>query len=480
MTSLLPDSSRRPHRPAPGRPPAVSPLVPTALLGGVAAASATLVICLAVAVIGWFATDAGIHGEPRDALRVGALAWLAAHGSGVHIGTVPVTLLPLGISLLAAWSTWRAGHRVGVAVAGHGPDAQALGDGERDWTVPVAAGFLALGYGAVALLTVVLSAPGSGEQIGPDQRGVLLWTVLLCGGLGLPGVAVGSGRAALWAMRLPWAVVDAVDVAGRLLRVWAWLCLLVFVAALLADLGTAANLLGQLHARGGGATTFTLAETLLLPNVLACTGAYLLGPGFSVGVGTVVSPAFTSVGALPLLPMLAALPNPGEGGASRAVVLVPPLLAAWVGFRSQRRRPLRSFVDVAVRATLGGVLAGLAFGVLASVAGGAAGPGRMRNVGPVGLDVLVSGVVSFGFGALLGALVCAAWQQHRERAALLAGHAGHDDPDAPLVLARESDRRGSQHPAADGEASAPDGAPGRGGVAGRLRGLGSRLPRIRG
>ena len=33
--------------------------------------------------IGWFLTDAGAHGAPRDGLRVGATGWLMAHGSGV-------------------------------------------------------------------------------------------------------------------------------------------------------------------------------------------------------------------------------------------------------------------------------------------------------------------------------------------------------------------------------------------------------------
>ena len=61
-----------------------------ATLGGaVAAAASTLVVCLAVGVVGWFLTDAGAHGAPRDGLRVGALGWLIAHGSGVRVEGVP-------------------------------------------------------------------------------------------------------------------------------------------------------------------------------------------------------------------------------------------------------------------------------------------------------------------------------------------------------------------------------------------------------
>ena len=56
-----------------------------AALAGMFAAGATLLVCLAVGVVGWFLTDAGAHGAPRDGLRVGALGWLMAHGSGVHV-----------------------------------------------------------------------------------------------------------------------------------------------------------------------------------------------------------------------------------------------------------------------------------------------------------------------------------------------------------------------------------------------------------
>ena len=67
----------------------------------------TLVVCLAGGMAGWFLTDGGAHGQPRDGLRVGALAWLMGHGSGVRVDAVAVTAVPLGVTLLCAWATWR-------------------------------------------------------------------------------------------------------------------------------------------------------------------------------------------------------------------------------------------------------------------------------------------------------------------------------------------------------------------------------------
>ena len=109
------------------------------MLGGVAAAASTLVVCLGVAVVGWFLTDAGAHGAPSGALRVGALGWLTGHGSGVRIEGVTVTAVPLGITLLARVGDLAA-RPAGRATRspGTGPTPTPIADGERDWTVPVA------------------------------------------------------------------------------------------------------------------------------------------------------------------------------------------------------------------------------------------------------------------------------------------------------------------------------------------------------
>ena len=71
MTALMPDRTRPSagelqrdlrHR---------RPLVLLATVAGAAAAASTLLVCLALGVAGWFLTDAGAHGTPRDGLWVG-------------------------------------------------------------------------------------------------------------------------------------------------------------------------------------------------------------------------------------------------------------------------------------------------------------------------------------------------------------------------------------------------------------------------
>ena len=55
------------------------------------------------------------------------------------------------------------------------------------------------------------------------------------------------------------------------------------------------------------------------------------------------------------------------------------------------------------------------FTVLAALAGGAAGPGRMRDVSPLAGDVLVQCLTTFGLGGLLGGLAMTAWQRRAAR-----------------------------------------------------------------
>ncbi len=409
MTALLPDRTTRSaaevghdlrHR---------RPLVLLAPLAGVLAAAGTLMVCLAVGVAGWFLTDAGEHGAPRDGLRTGALAWLMAHGSGVHVEGVLVTLMPLGITLVCAWAVWRTAYRLGDSVSGHGPDAGRIADGERDWTVPAAALFFLVGYVVTAVVTASVASTPTTR---PDVSHVVLWSVVLCGLLAAPAIAAGSGRAAIWGSFLPASAVATLAACRFVLTTWLWLCLAFFLGALLLDTGTALNLLSQLGTDGPATGLLAVVSVLLVPNAVLFSGSYLLGPGFAVGVGTVVSPAEVTLGALPVFPLLAALPDSGATpGWTAWLVALPPLVAAVGAVRAQRRRPTLRYEEGALHGCAGGMLAGLAFALLVSLAGGRAGPGRMTDVGPDVFPVLLHAVTAFGIGGLLGGLAITWWQR---------------------------------------------------------------------
>ena len=387
------------------------PLALVTCLGGATAAGSTLLVCLAIGVVGWFASDAGAHGTPRDGLRTGALAWLLGHGSGISIHGVTVTVMPLGITLTCGWVIWRLALRVGESVSGHGPDADAIADGERDVTVPVAIGLFAAGYVVVAVLTVVLASTATTAL---SLGHVIVWSLLLAGIVGGPAIAIGSGRAAIWAAMLPSSVRAAVSVAGRILLTFLAVSAVTVLASLVLHFGDAANVISRLHLGTGDTLMFLLINLVALPNAVGFAGSYLLGPGFVVGTGTMVSPTLVSLGPVPAFPLLAALPDNGPTAWwTTALMAVPFAVAALGAVYGHRRHPTTRWYDGALRGCVGGVLAGVAIALLALIAGGAVGPGRMRDVSPFVFDVLVHGLATFGIGGLLGGLFMT-WRARRD------------------------------------------------------------------
>lgn len=395
------------------------PLTLLATGAGAAAAAAVLAVCLAVGVIGWFVTDSGVHGEPRDGLRAGALVWLTAHGSGIQVRGVPVTAVPLGLTLLCAWVAWRSGLRLGESVAGHGPDADALADGERDLTVPAATGIFAASYLVVAVVTGVLAGTATTQPaIGP----VIGWSLVLAVLVGGAGIAVGSGRAAIWLSLAPPTVRATGQAAAAVLVTFLAASAITFVVALALDFGAAANVLSRLHTDPGDTVLLCLVIATVLPNAVLFAASYLLGPGFTVGTGTLVSPALVAIGPVPMFPLLAALPDNGATPAWTQWLVGVPVLCAAVGAAwAQHRLPTTAWDQGALRGLVGGALAAALLGLLAAVAGGAAGPGRMADVGPLAGEVLFHGIVAFAIGGLVGGTVMTWWQRRRTRA--LAGTA---------------------------------------------------------
>lgn len=396
MTDLLTAAT---HRIAPARgagPDARRPLWLSAGFAGVVASGAVLLGCMALGLVGWFASDAGAHGDTRDALRVGADAWLLAHGAQLQLDGATITVVPLGLAAFCGYVTFRLGRWASLTSAPE--DLSGTG---------LAAVVLAGLYGVVAVVTAVLASLESAEvTLGRAfVGGVLLG--LLGGGAGL--LASSAAGADLWARVPETARVVATGAVSVVLLLVAAGATLV-VVALLLDLGEAANVLSRLHPDAAGGGLFTAVVAGVSPNAALLGSAYLLGPGFAVGTGTIVSPALVVLGPVPAFPLLAALPSVGPGPAwASGLVGVPVLLAGVAAAVVVRRHPAPAYEVGAGRGLASGVLGGVLVALLVQVAGGSVGPGRMADVGAWFADVLVAATVACGAGGLVGGVVATWW-----------------------------------------------------------------------
>lgn len=398
MTDLLSRTTNPPSSSSGAAAPVARPLWLSAGCAGGLAALAVLTACMALGLVGWFASDAGSHGDTRDAIRVGALGWLMAHGSGLTLGATTVGVTPLGLSALCAYVCFRLGRWARLTSADDDAPAVAL-----------AALVLTGVYTVVTVVTVVLATvPTARPGLMPAIIGAFLLS-LLAGGAGL----LRTGPTSLVSRRLS-ATTAAIlrGGVGVALAVLAAGSLLV-TTALVLDLGTAATVLSRLHADGPGSALYTVVVAMLAPNAALLGGSYLLGPGFAVGTGTIVSPTTVVLGPLPAFPLLAALPAPGSGPVwGPFLVVVPVLLAAVVGYATIRRSPVVTFETGAVRGLGAGALGGVLVALLVHLAGGPVGPGRMADLGAPFVATLVAAVVSLGLGGLAGG-VLGTWRCRR-------------------------------------------------------------------
>lgn len=398
VTDLLTPRARRTTA-ASGDGAKPRPVVLAAVLAGLSSSALTLGVCMALGLAGWFAADAGRYGDTRDAITVGAYAWLMGQGAGIVVGGTAVTLLPLGLTLLVGCVAFRSGRR-------------ALVRGGADLRGVVTGGLvMAAVQAAVALVTAVVASRAVAET---DPLRSLAGSFVLVLLTGTAGMLAGAGPSVRQPDPIPGWVRPVVTAAvGVVMLVLAASALLVG-ASLLSSFGEAANVLSGLHADGPGAASYALVVVALVPNAVLFGAAYLLGPGFLVGTGTLVSPTVVMVGPVPAFPLLAALPGDGPTPSWTAwLVGVPVLLAVVGGFLAGRRFRVDRYEAAAARGLGAGLLAALAVTGLAALSGGAAGPGRMADVGPPLGDTLVAAAVALGPGALVGALAACRWTCRR-------------------------------------------------------------------
>jgi len=400
MTDLLDPPGTRARRGPSGGGTAERSLAVGAAVAGAAAALVALAGCMALGLVAWFASDAGAHGTTRDALRVGTDGWLLAQGAHLRLATgsvsATVTALPLGLTLLCGYVAHRLGRR--AAATSRVEDGRALLLGSL---------VLAGTYALVALVAALVGSTRTAEP-GLLSAPVGAFVVALLGG----GTGMLRSRPDVydWRARVPEPLrVVVVGALASVLMVFAAASLLLTVA-LLDDFGSAANVLSRLHADVSGGLLYTVLVAAVAPNAVLLSGSYLLGPGFAVGTGTVVSPAGVTLGQVPAFPLLAALPSTGSQPDWQVALVAAPLVAAMAGTALVlRRHPVLTLGSGALRGLASGVAGGLLLATAIELAGGSVGPGRMADIGADLLDTVVSATVAMGIGGLVAGVAATWW-----------------------------------------------------------------------
>ena len=149
-----------------------------------------------------------------------------------------------------------------------------------------------------------------------------------------------------------------------------------------------------------------LAQLAYLPNIAVWVISFLAGPGFQVVEGGAVTWSGSEGGLLPLVPVLAALPQPGAFPWFVALsVLVVVGVGSFIGRRALREvarlSRLRTKAAVALSAC---AVTAVVVVALDLVAGGAAGQFRLSAVGAPDLSLLFVLFLELSLGALVAVL----------------------------------------------------------------------------
>ncbi|MCA0146148.1 DUF6350 family protein [Blastococcus sp. LR1] len=370
---------------------------PPALLALAAAVAVTVVgligLGLAVVVVNTL--------DPAGGMSTGASAvlsarlWLLAQGAELTLASGPLVLAPLLLSVLLAWALSWAG-RVAVRVLDD--------DASRGQVLRAAATVVALHVGLTLL--VALLAQGDGVGIG--------WPRTVLGPLLVALVAVGwgagreSGLLDVALDRLPGVLRPVLR--GVLAGLFTALALATCVVAiaLASDTSGYAAVSGSLGGAAAGAAGLVALGALLLPNASLAVLGLAAGPGFAVGTGTLVSVHGVTLGAVPALPLLAALPDTQAVPLVAFVSQVIPVVAGLVAGTTVGRwwgDADGGSVTAGLTGVLTGVLLGVVVGLLAWIGGGTLGDGALAVVGAPAVATGIAVAAQSGIAAAVAAAV---------------------------------------------------------------------------
>ncbi|MSR98329.1 hypothetical protein FYJ28_05760 [Arthrobacter sp. BL-252-APC-1A] len=398
-------------------------------LGQAAVLSALVVI---LPLTGVWATNGFSDRDYASLARLSGQAWLLLHGVPLSLsypaGTVGpepsgglLSLIPLGLTMIPFFLCWRAGRRLARASYTDQLWQALLGALGTYAILGICAAYFSanedVSISLVAGALIPLISAGLGVIIGARVEAGS-WVRLI--GVDLTDWIARTSQHSRWAGSYLWAAIRA-GVVGITAAVG--LSAVLLVVALTISWAEIVTVYEKLDAGIIGGIVLTVAQLGLLPNLVVWTLAWASGAGFSIGTGSMISPLETTVGPLPAVPVLAALPT-GQLEFAYAALLIPVaagVLAGW-WFLREGENHFDEWLSIKIRARwftasastvcLGvviGVVSGLLAAAIALIARGSLGIGRFVEIGPdplwtgiwVAAEVAVGAVIGYAAGPWL-------------------------------------------------------------------------------
>ncbi|GLK17106.1 DUF6350 family protein [Herbiconiux flava] len=358
--------------------------------------------------------------------------WLLGNGVDLLLTIDPALALRLGVAGA------ELPFEVGIAPLGLAVVTVLLGlrSGRRLGQTPYPITGAAVGVIVVAALALLVALSARDAAALPS----IAQSVLFPAGVWAIGLALGYGTASrrVASRELPQGsaprqalarLVDRVDAGDRALAALALragtiaaagvvgFAALAMAVVLVLNFSSIVGLYESLQAGILGGVTLTLGQLALLPNIVLWTAAWFVGPGFALGAGSSVSPLGTQLGLVPSLPVFGALPE-----SAPAFAFVGLLVPIVIGFATaallrpvyldhvRGSSPRGRIVRLAATSAGGGLVGAGILALLTLWAGGAAGPGRLAEVGADPGAVLLWAFVELTLALLLGLLGGASWR----------------------------------------------------------------------
>lgn len=374
------------------------------VLTGIQGALLSYLVVLApalAAIAGAPSLDGSATVDWGGASNVATHVWLLGHGVPAVIGGVTVSLIPLGLPLIS-----------GLILA-----AVARRFATKSWTSwALACVSFAAGAGVVA----GLATAGTAAMQDSVVRAVTVGAVIAA-----PSVAIGIWRAYGARLhlldRLPGEVRGGLRLGlATFGLLWAAAAALAAAFGVLGREAIAASATGLgLDPLGAGA--LALAELAYVPTLVAWALAWGVGPGFVVGTGSLYAPDALTVGPVPDLPLLGALPSVAGGWWAWAPVAIV-VLAALARIALRWRLGLDWASARAAAVALACVAGGLIASTLLSRGSVGAPPLDVAGAEVVPVTVIGTGLAAVGYGLVWGAMIGWRWVRGRTGASAPVRH----------------------------------------------------------